>query len=71
MRKLKLPKCTTVVKVPEESDSGIVPKKLANKGEAPPAEPMEERTLAERNFDMKPRTAVPRLPHGRGCQRCE
>jgi RNA-directed DNA polymerase len=38
-----------VVQSPEESDSVIVPEKLANKGEATPAESMEESTLAERN----------------------
>jgi len=37
------------VKSPEESDGNMVPEKLANKGEATPAESMEGKTPAERN----------------------
>ncbi len=40
---------TPVVDSPEESDSGIVPEKPANKGSADSAELVEGRTLTERN----------------------
>ena len=40
-----------VVGSPEESDSNIVPEKLANNGAVVPAESMEGRTLTKRNPD--------------------
>ena len=44
---------TPVVGSPEESDGVIVPGKLANKGMAIPAEPMEVSTLTKRNLEKE------------------
>ena len=54
---------TPVVNSDEESDSVIVPEKLANKGSTISAELMEERTLAERKSTTVTR---PRSQNRRG-----
>ena len=49
----KVSSCNPAVGSPEESDGNMVPKKLANKGTAVPAESMEGRTPTERNSGQK------------------